>query len=153
VILPAGSLPKVPHWLAVGRGRSLVRAEAMRAAKANRIQHPEYRRRFALLLARVPDLATLVARDKAGTQHAIWLVENRDEVERFLGDLPPAEAERLNHPTAIRRRFERDGRPPRAGAAAKLRAAQRRVAKLEKDLAAVKKERDALKAQLAAAAG
>lgn len=98
------------YWLEVGRGLSVVREEALRRAGTNNIQHPRYRRAQALLLDRLPDLTTLVAKDSKGCNHAIWMFKNWSEVEVWLLELEP-ESFSLNHPTSIHRRYHRKERP------------------------------------------
>ena len=94
------------RWLKVGAGLAAVRAEALRLADTNNIQHPVYRRFHALILTKVPDLAQLDERDHASCQHALWMFNNWDAVESFLAGLDIALNNRLNHPTSIKRRFE-----------------------------------------------
>ena len=94
-------------WLAVGRGLSEIRAEAQRrAGVVNSLQHPRYRHFKALLMTKAPDLAALEETDHAGCQHAVWMFKTWEAVGSWLATLPPAEQNRLNHPSGIRRRFD-----------------------------------------------
>ena len=94
-------------WLAVGRGLAELRAEAQRrAGVVNSLHHPRYRHFQALLMAKAPDLAELNEADHAGCQHAIWMFRTWPAVGSWLATLPPAEQNRLNHPSGIRRRFD-----------------------------------------------
>jgi hypothetical protein len=98
------------YWLAVGIGFSRLRTEALRLAHTNNDHHPNYRAHFNLLLARVPDLAELRSRDVASTQHARWMAENWPSVELWLNELEAVDRRSslrsLNHPSAIKARFE-----------------------------------------------
>ena len=101
-----------PLWLKVGEGLSVVRSEALRLAKVGgNIQHPRYRKYHRLILAKVPDLLTLTKVDHKSCQHALWMFNNREAVERFLATLDTRTANALNHPSSIRSRFDAAHKP------------------------------------------
>ena len=45
--------------------------------------------------------------DKATRSHAIWLHESRDAVEEFFATLPTNKRLKMNHPTTVRRAWDR----------------------------------------------
>ena len=125
------------QWLKIGRALARVRTEAMRRAGTNNDHHPHYRIYYGFLMARVPDLDMLVKQDKASSVHARWLWDNWHAVEPWLAGLEPGANEKLNHPSAIKRRFDAAQKTKPQGAEAiptPLQRKDRRIAELEEDL-------------------
>lgn len=125
------------RWLHVGRALARVRTEAMRRAETNNDHHPCYRIYYGILMARVPDLDALVKQDKASSVHARWLWDNWHVIEPWLAGLEPGANEKLNHPSAIKRRFEASLKSKPQGAEAVPTPLQRkdpRIAELEDEL-------------------
>lgn len=125
------------QWLKVGRALAQLRTEAMRRAGTNNDHHPHYRSYYGMLMARVPDLDALVKQDKASSVHARWLWDNWAAVEPWLAGLEPGANEKLNHPSAIRRRFDAAHKTRPQGAEAvptPLQRKDRRIAELEDEL-------------------
>jgi hypothetical protein len=94
------------HWYGVGRALARIQNEAMRMGHTNNDHHPSYRRHHGLLMERVPDLRDLVAQDKASSVHARWMFETWAVLESWFAALDPGVNEKLNHPSAIRRRYD-----------------------------------------------
>jgi hypothetical protein len=125
------------HWLKVGRALARVRTEALHSAGTNNDHHPHYRTYYGFLMARVPDLDALVKQDKASSVHARWLWDNWRAIEPWLAGLEPGANEKLNHPSAIKRRFEAAQKTKPQGAEAvptPLQRKDRRIAELEDEL-------------------
>jgi hypothetical protein len=132
--------PDRNYWLKVGRAMARLREEALHRSGANHDQHPIYRRFFRILLRRVPDLEALYEQDKPAMVAARWLADSWLAVESFLAGLARDDARteaRLNHPLAIKRRFEdADRRRPQGleKPATPLQRKDARIAELESEL-------------------
>ena len=91
------------RWVEVGKGLLRLEQEAMHFAGAN----SPYGRRYTAVRAELgkegPDLETI---DRTSKAHAKWLAEHFVEVNAWHQTLGSNERERLNHPTAIKRRYE-----------------------------------------------
>lgn len=103
--------PERQRWLKIGKGFANVRAEALRLADTNNIQHPTYRQYHASILSKVPDLKALEEHDHKSCQHALWLYNNWESVESYLAKLTIEENNKLNHPSSIKRRFDAANKP------------------------------------------
>ena len=58
--------------------------------------------------------------DKATRNHAIWAADNRDAVKRWRETLAQNVRARLNHPTAVKRRFDAANKAREASAPGRL---------------------------------
>jgi hypothetical protein len=105
------------HWAQVGRALARLRNEAMRLSGSNSPYGRTYQGVYRHLAARVPDLGDL---DNASRAHSVWLAEKFEAVDRWHKTLAVNERMRLNHPSAIKRRYEAAHvvaakQPPRPG--------------------------------------
>jgi hypothetical protein len=94
-------------WVSVADALAAIRDEAMANAHTNRPQGPPYRAELKKLDAREPWAATINTSTKA---HCYWLIENLPAVTAWrdtIGD----KRDEWNHPTTIKRNFERMTKP------------------------------------------
>jgi hypothetical protein len=87
----------VGDWLAVGQEK------AMRLAGTNRPYGKAFTRAFGLWLKEHPTMNDI---DSGTRSHLLWAIDRRSEIEAWREKLAPNERAKLNHPTAIKRRFE-----------------------------------------------
>lgn len=113
------------RWLAIGKGRAVIRDEALRLAATNNLQHPLYRFYQGMLLAKADHLAELEKRDHASCQHALWLHDMWPEIAPWLMKLDSetkGTRKLLNHPSTIKRRFEGTNKRPKQPSAEEIKA-------------------------------
>jgi hypothetical protein len=87
----------VGDWLAVGQ------VKAMRLAGTNRPYGKAFTRAFGLWLKEHPTMNDI---DSGTRSHLLWAIDRRSEIEAWREKLVPNERAKLNHPTAVKRRFE-----------------------------------------------
>jgi hypothetical protein len=90
-------------WIAVGEGLMVGREWAMRRAGTNRPIGSAYNRAFGEWMQTRPWARDL---DKPTRNHLFWVVENRGAVDRWRETLAQNVRDKLNHPTATKRRYE-----------------------------------------------
>ena len=102
-----GEHPERKRWLKIGAGLADVRAEALRLANTESLQHPTYRKYHRLILSKVPALAEREKKDHSSCQNAVWMFNNWQEVEGFLSKIDDMMVHnRLNNPTTIKRHYD-----------------------------------------------
>jgi hypothetical protein len=123
-------------WMYVADRLGDGRQEAMNAAGVNQIQHPKYRREFAAWLKRYPRWNKI---DLATRSHLFWCLDYRSEIEAWRVTLGDNQRKMLNHPTSMKRAYERAHKvpDPETAKAPKPRevAHNEEVAKLKSDIA------------------
>jgi hypothetical protein len=90
-------------WMYVAGGLEVGRQKAMRRAGTNRPIGSAYNKAFGEWLDLRPWARDL---DKPTRTHLFWCVDHRNELERWRETLAQNERARLNHPTAMKRRYE-----------------------------------------------
>jgi hypothetical protein len=100
------------HWVQVGRALLRLQEEAMHLSGANSPQGRGYTAMRADLGSRVPDLDSI---NKTTRAHSVWLAQNFGAVEKWRATLATNVREMLNHPTALRRRYDAAHAMPHGG--------------------------------------
>jgi hypothetical protein len=90
-------------WMYIAEGLEVGRVKAMRRAGTNRPIGAAYNRAFGDWLKERPWARDL---DKPTRNHLFWCADNRNNIEAWRDTLRPNERARLNHPTALKRRYE-----------------------------------------------
>jgi hypothetical protein len=90
-------------WVAVGDGLTVGRLRSMRRAGTNQPVGAAYNRAFGLWLDEHKWAREL---NKATRNHAMWIIDHRDEIERWRETLAKNQRDRINHPTTMKRAFE-----------------------------------------------
>jgi len=125
------------QWLAIADALVAIREQAMEAAHTNRPQGPPYRRAFAAIIEQQETWATGIS--DSARAHCYWLVDTLPAVQRWRETLTFEQRDQWNHPTTIKRQFERitkvrenkeKGAPPARNAASKIIELQDEVDKL-----------------------
>ena len=131
----------VDHWRQVGDALNALQAEAMSAVATNEAVGKAYNAAWASLAAHVPHLRDL---DKTTRSHAMWLSAHWPTVEVWL--IPLAQNERLetNHPSVIRRKFDRTHKAPSDPPNADGKKGSKRL-QLQDHVVKLQEENDALK--------
>ena len=145
----AARIEKGQHWLdwlAIGEGLVVGRLRAMRRSGTNRPEGSAYNRCFGDWMD-----AHTWARDldRATRNHAVWCADHRDEVERWRETLAKNVRANLNHPTSIKRRYDKshavdkdEAETVKTGTKAQI--LEQRCAELEDQLADALKKNAAL---------
>ena len=123
-------------WLAIGRLMAIGRNKSMLRSGTNEPVGARYNKAFAEWLDAMQWLRVI---DKATRSHAMWCVDHVDELERLRENMGQTKRESANHPTTMRRHWERAQREGEKDPAAKK---EPRSAALERELEAVSAERD-----------
>jgi len=87
----------------IAEGLEVGRVKAMRRAGTNRPIGSAYNRAFGDWLNERSWARDL---DKPTRNHLFWCADNRNNIEAWRETLGPNERARLNHPTALKRRYE-----------------------------------------------
>jgi hypothetical protein len=130
------------NWIAVAEGLEVGRIKAMRRAGANRPVGSVYNKAFGLWLNEHKWARDL---DKPTRSHLFWCLDHRNDIERWRETLAQNERARLNHPTAMKRRYEATHRPDESGAKGETRAQklEREIERLSTELEAWRKRAEA----------
>jgi hypothetical protein len=105
-------------WVKVADALAALREEAMDAANTpNNPKHPRYRAEIKKLEDREPWVKTI---DSATRSHCYWLADHLPGVTAWRDLLAANQREQWNHPTTIKRNYERDqAKQAKAAAAAR----------------------------------
>jgi hypothetical protein len=126
------------HWVDVGRALLRLKTEGMRLSGSNSPHGRGYQTMYRHLASRVPDLDDI---DKASRAHSMWLAENFTLVDKWHSTLAQNERTRLNHPTAIRRRYDAaHSHPPAAPRAPAGNRKDAELVRLQEELDATNKK-------------
>ena len=90
-------------WRFIADGLDVGRAKAMRAAGTNKPYGKAYTRAFGDWMAERPWAKNL---DKPTRNHLFWVADHLSEIEAWRETLAQNERARLNHPTALKRRYD-----------------------------------------------
>jgi hypothetical protein len=90
-------------WMYIAEGLEVGRVKAMRRAGTNRPIGAAYNRAFGDWLNERRWARDL---DKPTRNHLFWCADNRNAIEAWRETLAANERARLNHPTAMKRRYE-----------------------------------------------
>jgi hypothetical protein len=90
-------------WMYIAEGLEVGRVKAMRRAGTNRPIGAAYNRAFGDWLNERPWARDI---DKPTRNHLFWCADNRNAIEAWRETLAQNERARLNHPTAMKRRYE-----------------------------------------------
>jgi hypothetical protein len=128
----------IERWLNVGLAVRELQRLAMEYARVNDPVGPAYRACWEGLSRHTPHLQEM---DKANRSHALWMANHWDEVKPWLDTLAVNVRLELNHPRAVRRRFEAahkvpDGTDKEPATRVRL---QDTIVKLTEELDAVRK--------------
>ena len=124
-------------WMYIAEGLEVGRLKAMRRAGTNRPIGSGYNKAFGEWLNPRPWARDL---DKPTRTHLFWCVDHRNEIERWRETLAQNERARLNHPTAMKRRYEATHKPDEAGTRG---ANETRAQKLEREIERLSSELEA----------
>jgi hypothetical protein len=133
----------IERWRETGEAANDLQAAAMAAAHTNRPVGKGYNAYWAELAAHVPDLRDL---NSATRTHAMWLATEWETVNVWLATLTHEERWRLNHPTAIRRRYDAKHNVPKRdedgkeGKASPIASYKARCAELETENAQLREQ-------------
>ena len=103
------------HWIAAGAAWETLQQAAMHRSSSNHPTGGRYAKAYRLLEHPWPELSRI---DKATRSDAIWLFRNEELVKSWLMTLTRKERDQWNHPTTVRRHYERrhphplSGKPP-----------------------------------------
>ena len=131
-------------WMYIAAGLEVGRVKAMRRAGTNRPMGSAYNRAFGDWLNERSWARDL---DKPTRNHLFWCADNRNNIEAWRETLAPNERARLNHPTALKRRYEATQNPDEANAGGKG-VKETRAQKLEREIERLTNENDDLKRTL-----
>lgn len=123
-------------WLAIGRLMVVGRNKAMLRAGTNEPVGARYNKSFSEWLDARQWLREI---DKATRSHAMWCVDHLAELIPLRENMGQTKRDSANHPTTMRRWWERSQREGEKGPAEKKESAAKR---LERELEAVAAERD-----------
>ncbi len=90
-------------WMYVADGFAVGRAKAMRAAGTNQPYGKAYTRAFGDWMAERPWTKNI---DTGTRSVLLWVADHRSEVEAWRETLAQNERAKLNHPTALKRRYD-----------------------------------------------
>jgi hypothetical protein len=90
-------------WMYVADGFAVGRAKAMRAAGTNQPYGKAYTRAFGNWLAERPWTKHI---DTGTRSVLLWVADHRSEVEAWRESLAQNERAKLNHPAALKRRYD-----------------------------------------------
>src|SRR6516225_347371 len=90
-------------WMYIAEGLEVGRTRAMRRAGINRPYGSGYNRAFGEWMNEHPWARDL---DKPTRNHLFWCIDHRNDIEAWRETLAQNERLRLNHPTAMKRRYE-----------------------------------------------
>jgi hypothetical protein len=127
----------IERWREVGDGALALQEEAMSWAAINRPKGRRYNVAWSLLAAHWPKLAEI---GKASRSHAIWLASEWTTITEWLHTLPNRERLRINHPAAIRRRYDAAAHPKEPRRADASRAADAAYEDLRAEIERLKHE-------------
>jgi hypothetical protein len=123
-------------WLAIGRLMQIGRNKAMMRAGCNEPIGARYNKAFGEWLEVRKWLREI---DKATRSHAMWCVDHADELARLRQNMGATKRDNANHPTTMRRHWERSQREGDKAPSEKKEPASKR---LERELEMVAAERD-----------
>ena len=128
------------RWREAGIAANELQAAAMEAAQTNVPFGRRYTAAWGELSAQAPHLRGL---DKASRAHAMWLAANWEVVNTWLRTLAVNVRMAMNHPSAIRRRYDAAHRAPVDKPAARPRHDMRaQIIKLQEELELLRKRQD-----------
>jgi hypothetical protein len=90
-------------WMFIAEGLEVGRHKAMRRAGTDDIRNPKYKKAFNEWMRDRPWARDL---DPPTRNHLFWCLDYRNEIEQWRETLAANERARLNHPTAMKRRYE-----------------------------------------------
>jgi hypothetical protein len=90
-------------WMFVAEGLGVGRRHAQRISGTDDIQSPRYKRAFKEWMAPRPWAKDL---DSPTRAHLFWCLDWRNDIDQWRETLAQNERLRLNHPTAMKRRYE-----------------------------------------------
>jgi hypothetical protein len=123
-------------WLAIGLFITIGRNKAMARAGTNEPIGARYNKSFGEWMDQRQWLRDI---DKATRSHAMWCADHVDELARMRENMGQTQRDRANHPTVMRRRWEKEQRESTKDPKPK---AEPKSALLERELEAVAAERD-----------
>jgi hypothetical protein len=94
------------QWLAVADALVAIREEAMeQAGNTNRPQGPPYRKAFKSIIEQRETWAITI--NETVRTHCYWLVDNLPAVQRWRETLTFEQRDKWNHPTVVKRNYDR----------------------------------------------
>jgi hypothetical protein len=101
----------IERWLDIGRALARMQAEAMRQAYTNIPKGKRYAGAWGAIATHAPHLRDV---EQSTRSHAVWLATEWQTVNAWLQTLAHNVRLQLNHPRAIRRRYDAAHVPPGA---------------------------------------
>lgn len=129
-------------WTYVAEGFATGRRRAMHAAGSDNPVGRGYNTAFAKWMDQHPWARKI---DKATRNHLLWVADHLTQIEAWRDTLATNQREAWNHPTTMRRAYERSHK--HAEAEAKGEPVQSPMAQLKDKLVALQEENDRLKRQ------
>jgi hypothetical protein len=101
-------------WVAVADALVAMREEAMEVAHTNRPQGPPYRAAFKAIEQRESAWASKYSNNSnSGVRaHCYWLIDNLPAVQSWRETLAQNQRDEWNHPSAVKRNYERMNKAP-----------------------------------------
>lgn len=99
-------------WRRIGDSLNALQHAAMVAAGANQPVGARYNACHAHYARKHRLTNMLDGLDKPTKSHAMWMARTWPTIEAWLAKMPERDANRITHPTALKRRFERETAPP-----------------------------------------
>ncbi len=97
-------------WVLVAKALAQGRSEALASTGANSVRSTAYRKAFEQWLTAEPWARRIPTVTRSA---CLWLADRLEEVEAWRSALPEDKRLALNHPGAIKRRFDAERRPPK----------------------------------------
>lgn len=134
-----GQNPSIERWLVVGTAANEHKKAAMELAGTDRPIGSAYNKAWRVLGERVPNITNL---DNGTRTHAMWMASNWEVVNRWRHTLATNERVKLNHPSAVKRRYEAThcvpGENGQSTAKSSRARAQDQIARLQEEVDALK---------------
>jgi hypothetical protein len=144
----------IQNWMAVGAAYIEMQHAAMRLAHVNQPKGGGYNVAYKVIVAANPylDVSKNVPTknrrlDSVTAAHATWMAQpkRRAAIEAWHAEFPENVRQRMNHPTTIKRNYEKAHPAPGEDGSAKPAGLKAEVARLREELDATRVENDRLK--------
>ena len=130
-------------WMSVGIALKSIQIAAMHLANVSKPKGKTYNAAYAAISEHVPKLTSIHTTTKT---HAMWMADNREAVERWHAGLNDVELQRkINHPSTVKRHYERQHQDPNAETEHKPSGLRDSVVQLQKELDELRAENAKLK--------
>jgi hypothetical protein len=117
-------------WFDLAAGLVIGQRQCLRETGANDRNNKRYQNCFNAWMDAHPWSRDF---DQTTRSHAVWLIENRDAVMEFLAPLASNQSQRMNHPSTVKRAFDKATKVP-VEKEPKEKKSDLRIAELEQQL-------------------